>query len=153
MLGLVMNFSPGCLCWLHPCLCFQSILEFSPCQSSCPLSCIHQLQEPFARYQVFFKKNLSTQHIFVQGVSRSITFLLTVISLKLFPLLQENLNLSGTFYLYFGVLVFGLPLVMWILPETKDVPIACINDIFVNKPLQSMAQTPTPSEECSLNIS
>ena len=43
----------------------------------------------------------------------------------------ENLNLSGTFYLYFGVLAFGLPLVMWILPETKDVPIAHINYMFV----------------------
>lgn len=67
----------------------------------------------------------------MQGVSRSITFLLTVISLKLFPVLQENFNLSGTFYLYFGVLAIGLPLVMWILPETKDVPIANINDMFV----------------------
>ena len=75
----------------------------------------------------------STSRAFCKGVSRSITFLLTVISLKLFPLLQENLNLSGTFYLYFGVLACGLPLVMWILPETKDVPIAYINDIFVKK--------------------
>ena len=68
-----------------------------------------------------------------QGVSRSITFLLTVISLKIFPLLQENLNLSGTFYLYLGVLACGLPIVMSILPETKGVPIAHINDIFLNR--------------------
>ena len=66
----------------------------------------------------------------VQGLSRSLTFLLTVASLKLFPLLESGLQLSGTFLLYSGVLAAGLPLVMWTMPETKDVNIANINNIF-----------------------
>ena len=66
----------------------------------------------------------------MQGLSRSLTFLLTVASLKLFPLLESGLQLSGTFLLYSGVLVAGLPLVMWTMPETKDVNIAEINNIF-----------------------
>ena len=66
----------------------------------------------------------------MQGLSRSLTFLLTVASLKLFPLLESSLQLSGTFLLYSGVLAAGLPLVMWTMPETKDVNIAEINNIF-----------------------
>ena len=66
----------------------------------------------------------------MQGLSRSLTFLLTVASLKLFPLLESGLHLSGTFLLYSGVLAAGLPLVMWTMPETKDVNIGQINNIF-----------------------
>ena len=66
----------------------------------------------------------------MQGLSRSLTFLLTVASLKLFPLLESGLHLSGAFLLYSGVLVAGLPLVMWSMPETKDVNIGQINNIF-----------------------
>ena len=60
ILEVVVNFSPGCLWWQHPCLCFLSILEFNPCQSSCHQNCTHPLQEPFARYERF---NLSLRFI------------------------------------------------------------------------------------------
>ena len=56
-----------------------------------------------------------------------------VVSLKLFPLLESSLHLSGSFYLYCGVLMCGLPLIMLVLPETKDLSICQINTIFVNK--------------------
>ena len=69
--------------------------------------------------------------LLVQGVSRSLTCLLMVVSLKVFPLLEASLHLSGAFYLYCGVVLAGLPLVMWILPETKDVPISQINNMFI----------------------
>ena len=53
-----------------------------------------------------------------------------VISLKLFPVLSASLQLSGTFYLY-GILVLaGLPIVMMTLPETKDLSIHQINNLF-----------------------
>ena len=68
----------------------------------------------------------------LQGVSRSLCCLLIVFSLKLFPLLEAGLHLSGAFYLYCGVVLAGLPLVMWILPETKDVPISQINNMFIS---------------------
>ena len=69
--------------------------------------------------------------LLVQGVSRSLTCLLMVVSLKVFPLLEASLHLSGAFYLYCGVVLAGLPLVMRILPETKDVPISQINNMFI----------------------
>ena len=56
-----------------------------------------------------------------------------VVSLKLFPILESSLHLSGSFFLYLGVVVCGLPLIMLVLPETKDLSISQINTMFVNK--------------------
>ena len=56
-----------------------------------------------------------------------------VVSLKLFPLLKLSLHLSGSFFLYMGVVFCGLPLIMLVLPETKDLSISQINTMFVNK--------------------
>ena len=56
-----------------------------------------------------------------------------MISLKIFPLLDEHLNLSGTFFLYCGVVICGLPLVMIKVPETKDLSIHEINNLFRQK--------------------
>ena len=63
-------------------------------------------------------------------MSRSLCCLLIVISLKLFPLLASALELSGTFYLYGIIVLTGLPLVMWVMPETKDLSIHQINNLF-----------------------
>ena len=56
-----------------------------------------------------------------------------VISLKMFPVLEDAIDLSGIFYVYTGVVFIALPLVMKILPETKDLSINQINELFVNK--------------------
>ena len=57
-----------------------------------------------------------------------------VVSLKMFPILEEALDLSGIFYVYTGGVIIGLPIVMKILPETKDLSINQINEVFVKKP-------------------
>ena len=54
-----------------------------------------------------------------QGVSRAVTCLLIVASLKLFPVLVSSLQMGGCFFLYCGVVAASLPLVMTFLPETK----------------------------------
>ena len=68
--------------------------------------------------------------MFVQGVSRSLCCFLIVISLKLFPVLASSLELSGVFYLYGIIVMVGLPLVMRVMPETKDLSIHQINNLF-----------------------
>ena len=65
-----------------------------------------------------------------KGVSRAITCLLIVTSLKIFPLLVSSLQMSGCFFLYCGVVGVGVPLVMLCLPETKDVELSQINLMF-----------------------
>ena len=66
-------------------------------------------------------------------MSRSLTCLLMVVSLKVFPLLEASLHLSGAFYLYCGVVLAGLPLALLALPETKDLSIHQINNLFREK--------------------
>lgn len=63
-------------------------------------------------------------------MSRSLCCLLIVISLKLFPVLASALELSGAFYLYGIIVLAGLPIVMWVMPETKDLSIHQINNLF-----------------------
>ena len=65
-----------------------------------------------------------------QGLSRSLCCVLIVISLKLFPLLATSLQMSGTFYLYGIIVVVSLPIVMRVMPETKDLSIHQINNLF-----------------------
>ena len=66
-------------------------------------------------------------------MSRSLTCLLMVVSLKVFPLVEASLHLSGAFYLYCGVVLAGLPLALLALPETKDLSIHQINNLFREK--------------------
>ena len=81
-------------------------------------------------------KSLSRLKIFLSiSLFRSLCCFLIVISLKIFPILDDNLHLSGTFYLYCGVVLCGLPLIMMILPETKDLSIHQINNLFKPKTL------------------
>ena len=83
----------------------------------------------FLSDNVFIVYNQSFNELY-QGVSRSLCCLLIVISLKLFPVLASALELSGTFYLYGIIVLTGLPLVMWVMPETKDLSIHQINNLF-----------------------
>lgn len=47
-------------------------------------------------------------------------------SLKMYPVLQSILELSGTFYLFAGCMTVSLPLVYYLLPETKDLGLEMI---------------------------
>ena len=48
------------------------------------------------------------------------TCLLMLFSLKMFPLLEREFQgVYGIFYLYGGVILLLLPLIMFVLPETK----------------------------------
>ena len=48
------------------------------------------------------------------------TCLLMLFSLKMFPLLERIFeSVYGIFYLYGGVVILLLPLIMFVLPETK----------------------------------
>lgn len=67
---------------------------------------------------------------FGKGLTRSATCCLLVIGLKLYPVLEQGLDVSGTFYLFSGVLLICLPLVYWILPETKDMGLEMIHTYF-----------------------
>ena len=66
-----------------------------------------------------------------KGVSRALTSLLIVATLKLFPVLQQQLGLAGCFYLYSGLVLLSLPLIMLVLPETKDLSLTDINKLFL----------------------
>ena len=66
-----------------------------------------------------------------QGISRALTCLFMVISLKLFPIMEKQLHLSGSFYLYSSILTFSLPIIMFFMPETKNLSIYEINDLFI----------------------
>ena len=57
--------------------------------------------------------------------------MLIVLTLKMFPLLVSSLKMSGCFFLYCGVVLVGLPLVMLCLPETKNLSLSQINQIFL----------------------
>ena len=59
--------------------------------------------------------------------------MLIVLTLKMFPLLVSSLKMSGCFFLYCGVVVVGLPLAMFTLPETKDLSLSQINKIFMEE--------------------
>merc|ERR1719219_1005283 len=67
---------------------------------------------------------------FGKGLTRSATCGFIVISLKMYPLFESALGVHGTFYLFSGVLLLSLPLVYWILPETKDIGLEMIQTYF-----------------------
>ena len=56
---------------------------------------------------------------FFKGLTRSWTCILLIISLKLFPVLETELTLHGTFAAFALVLFLFIPVVFFLLPETK----------------------------------
>ena len=54
------------------------------------------------------------------------------VSLKCFPYLEASFQLFGTFYLYSFVVLCLLPIIMYILPETRDKGLNIINRQFIN---------------------
>lgn len=85
-----------------------------------------------------------------KGLTRSWTCILLVVSLKLFPHMEAALTLSGTFLTFGLVLVLFLPLIFFILPETKDLSLDTIQHYFLSDSFQEEAAslpttTPTTS--------
>jgi len=56
-----------------------------------------------------------------KGLTRAVTCILLLLSIKLYPQLESNLQLHGTFFMFGAVLVALLPISYVILPETKDI--------------------------------
>ena len=67
---------------------------------------------------------------FCKGLTRSVTCVLLVLGLKMYPILEDWLSIYGTFYLFAAVLAFSLPIVYCILPETKDMGLEMIQNYF-----------------------
>merc|ERR1719154_133446 len=71
-----------------------------------------------------------------KGLTRSITCIFLVLSLKLYPALETNLTAAGTFFIFSVVLLILSPIIYFILPETKDVGLEMIQKFFSPSVLQ-----------------
>ena len=85
---------------------------------------------------------------FGKGLTRAATCGFLVIALKLFPILQNQLNLHGTFFLFSGILLIALPIVYCILPETKDMGLEMIQNYFT--PNKTVFYVDLPKEQTDL---
>ena len=66
-----------------------------------------------------------------KGLCRSITCVLLIVGLKLYPVLQSSaLGLPGTFLLFAGCISASIPAVYCLLPETKDLGLEMIQGYF-----------------------
>jgi len=68
---------------------------------------------------------------FCKGLTRSATCGFLVIGLKLYPIFEQYLTIPGTFLFFSAILIFCLPIVYWILPETKDLGLEMIQSYFI----------------------
>jgi len=68
-----------------------------------------------------------------KGLTRAVTCILLLLSIKLYPQLENNLQLYGTFFMFGAVLAVLLPISYIILPETKDISLEHIEQTFRNK--------------------
>jgi len=65
-----------------------------------------------------------------KGLTRAVTCVFLLLSLKLYPQLETYLALHGTFFLFGTVLIILLPACYLVLPETKDVSLEDIQQYF-----------------------
>jgi len=70
-----------------------------------------------------------------KGLTRAVTCLLLLLSIKMYPQLEHSLHLYGTFFMFGGVLFILLPISYLILPETKDISLENIEQHFRRKSL------------------
>jgi len=68
-----------------------------------------------------------------KGLTRAVTCLLLLLSIKMYPQLENSLHLYGTFFIFGSVLVILLPICYIILPETKDISLENIEEHFRRK--------------------
>lgn len=87
---------------------------------------------------------------FCKGLSRSLACIFLVIGLKMFPFLERQFHVYGTFYFFAAVLAFSLPLVYCILPETKDMGLEMIQNFFTpSKTVFYVDITPEAEHQCN----
>ena len=67
---------------------------------------------------------------FCKGLTRSLACLFLVANLKLYPFLESQIGISGSFYLFGATLAMLGPVVYFILPETKDLGLEVIQEYF-----------------------
>ena len=83
-----------------------------------------------------FSKNISGElfpsevRAFCKSITRTFACILLVVCLKSFPILEKFLNFYGTFYFFASVLLLSIPIVYFILPETKDVALEEVQHFF-----------------------
>jgi SP family facilitated glucose transporter-like MFS transporter 8 len=65
-----------------------------------------------------------------KGLTRAITCIFLVLSVKMYPQLESYLSLSGTFFTFSFVMILFFPTVYFILPETKDLSLEMIQQYF-----------------------
>jgi len=67
-----------------------------------------------------------------KGLTRAITCIFLVLSVKMYPQLEGHLSLSGTFFSFSCVMILFFPVVYLILPETKDLSLEMIQQYFTS---------------------
>lgn len=55
----------------------------------------------------------------MKGFTRCVTCIFIMLPLYFFPIIEQSLELYGTFYLFAGALLVASPVIYFILPETK----------------------------------
>jgi len=65
-----------------------------------------------------------------KGLTRAITCIFLVLSVKLFPLLESYFSLYGTFFMFSFFIIIFTPVIYFILPETKDLSLEMIQQYF-----------------------
>ena len=67
-----------------------------------------------------------------KGFARSFTCLLILVCLKTYPALESALNgVDGAFYLFALILASSMPIVYFVLPETKDIGLEMVQNYFL----------------------
>jgi len=65
-----------------------------------------------------------------KGLTRAITCIFLVLSVKMFPLLESYFSLCGTFFMFSIFIIIFTPVIYFILPETKDLSLEMIQQYF-----------------------
>ena len=87
-----------------------------------------------------------------KGISRTFACILLVICLKSFPVLEYYLTFHGTFFLFASILLLSLPIVYYILPETKDIALEMVQNYFKKEKTVFYIDVETARPECDKAI-
>ena len=66
-----------------------------------------------------------------KSISRCITSIFIVVVVKAFPALVRAIEIYGTFYLFAVITALSLPLVYYVMPETMNLSLECIQKYFL----------------------